>query len=106
MGLVKRYYLATVRHFLEPTEQTEQTLRALQKELARQNRPMKFPAVLIEHQREFEKLCATLEEHYHQRAADMTLYQFISRLETLKEKFKQQSTTTTPNGEPEPKPLP
>jgi len=63
--------------------------------LAKQNTPKKFTEgsgnVLVDHQASFERQCAMIEKHFHIKANDLTLYQFISRLEAIKEDLKSQS---------------
>lgn len=85
---------------MEPGEENEQVFAALIKEMAKANRPEKFtapgsgaqpdsPNVMVAHLAEFEKLCALLQQHYHiEEPGQLTLYRFLMRLESLKEKFK------------------
>lgn len=76
--------------FLDPSEENLFQLESTLKELTKQNKPFKLQGGEIDEriirEKEFETLCAMIEENYHISVKTLSLYQFLSRLEALKEK--------------------
>jgi hypothetical protein len=70
-------------------------MNSVMKKIANRSKPKKYSPgpgnALIEHLAEYEKQCALIEKYYSVRAETLTLYQFISRLNSIKEEIKSQS---------------
>lgn len=100
VGLIKRFYLARINHCLRPSDETQFFLDSIMKEIAESNKPSKFSPgpgnVLVEHQSEFEKLSALVEKNFGVRVKDLTLFEFLSRLESIKEEYRKQSQQAAP----------
>lgn len=67
-------------------------LDGLMKEVAKLNKAQKFTPgpgnCLVEHTLSFEKMCAMIEKHFGRDVDTMTLMQFMSRLQSIKEDLK------------------
>ena len=107
LNLIKRFNDARLKLILSPGQESETIFAALCREVAQTNRPMKCSPpghganptgdnVLTAHLNEFEGLCALIEENYTTNARTMPLYQFLQRLESLKEKFKRNAANPEP----------
>lgn len=92
---MKDFYLARIQCTLNPGEESQARMNSVMKKIANRNKPKKYSPgsgnVLIEHLAEYEKQCALIEKYYSVRADTLTLYQFISRLNSIKEEIKLQS---------------
>ena len=64
-------------------------------EITRKNKPKKFSSgegnVRTEHLVSFQNMCALIEENFGLRHRDMTLFEFISRIENISEKHRKQA---------------
>jgi hypothetical protein len=64
-------------------------------DVAKLNKAQKFTPgpgnCLVEHVASFEKMCAMIEKHFGRNVEEMTLMQFMSRLESIKDELKPKS---------------
>lgn len=68
------------------------------KQIYKESKPQKFTgpnSVLLEHKKNFESSCAVIEEHYGLNIKEMSVFEFYSRIESIKDKFKRQKDAYT-----------
>jgi len=94
---MKEFYLARMENVLNPSEESRSRLNSIIKKIANKNKPKKYSPglgnVLIDHLNEFEKQCALIEKYYSVRAKELSMMEFLSRLNSIKEEIKMQSTS-------------
>lgn len=94
---MKEFYLARMDNVLSPSEETRARLASIIKKIANKSKPKKYSPgagnILVEHSAEFEKQCALIEKYYSIRAKDLSMMEFLSRLNSIKEEIKMQSNS-------------
>ena len=92
---MRRFYIARIQHALHENEETAMVLNSISKEIAKSSRPKKYSPgpgnCLVEHEKSFQKMCAMMEKTYRVSPKDMTLFEFMSKIELLKEDAKSKS---------------
>lgn len=90
--LLRRYITHKINYFLDPNEENEIQFSAVIKDIEKEMRPAKFTGdhkdVRVIHKKDFTVHCALIEESYNIGipAKSLTLYDFLSYLENIKEK--------------------
>lgn len=104
---MRRYITHKINYFLDPNEQNTLLFDSVIKDIEREMRPAKFTGdhndIRIQHKKDFTVHCALIEEAYNIGipAKSLTLYDFLSYLENIKDKRQKESNKVKqqlPNG--------